>query len=86
LEGPLIILNEGREPNDVAAKGLKKHCGSILPDKGPFSKVVLRENVLSALLTMIVPWLGMKTDRIRTNITDIIFVFIFMSGFGFEYG
>jgi hypothetical protein len=29
--------------------------------------------------------LGMKTDRIRTNITDIIFVFIFMSGFEFEY-
>jgi hypothetical protein len=30
-------------------------------------------------------WLGMKTDRIRTDITDIVFVFIFMSGFGFEY-
>jgi hypothetical protein len=30
--------------------------------------------------------LGMKTDRIRTDITDIVFVFIFMSGFGFEYG
>jgi hypothetical protein len=29
---------------------------------------------------------GMKTDRIRTDITDIIFVFIFISGFGFEYG
>jgi hypothetical protein len=29
---------------------------------------------------------GMKTDRIRTDITAIIFVFIFMSGFGFEYG
>jgi hypothetical protein len=29
---------------------------------------------------------GMKTDRIRTNITDIVFVFIFISGFGFEYG
>jgi hypothetical protein len=29
---------------------------------------------------------GMKTDRIRTDITDIVFVFIFMSGFGFEYG
>jgi hypothetical protein len=32
------------------------------------------------------PLLGMKTDRIRTDITDIVFVFIFMSGFGFEYG
>jgi hypothetical protein len=33
-------------------------------------------------------WLsvGMKTDRIQTDITDIVFVFIFMSGFGFEYG
>jgi hypothetical protein len=31
-------------------------------------------------------YLGMKTDRIRTDITDIVFVFIFMSGFGFEYG
>jgi hypothetical protein len=31
-------------------------------------------------------WLGMKTDRIRMDITDIVFVFIFMSGFGFEYG
>jgi hypothetical protein len=30
--------------------------------------------------------LGMKTDRIRTDITDIVFVFIFMSGLGFEYG
>jgi hypothetical protein len=30
--------------------------------------------------------LDMKTDRIRTDITDIVFVFIFMSGFGFEYG
>jgi hypothetical protein len=30
--------------------------------------------------------IGMKTDRIRTDITDIIFVFIFMFGFGFEYG
>jgi hypothetical protein len=29
---------------------------------------------------------GMKTDRIRTDITDIVFVFIFMSGFGFEHG
>jgi hypothetical protein len=29
---------------------------------------------------------GMKTDRIRTDITDIVFVFIFMFGFGFEYG
>jgi NADH:ubiquinone oxidoreductase subunit F (NADH-binding) len=25
-------------------------------------------------------------DRIRTDITDIIFVFIFLVGFGFEYG
>jgi hypothetical protein len=32
------------------------------------------------------PWqAGMKTDRIGTDMTDIIFVFIFMSGFGFEY-
>jgi len=30
--------------------------------------------------------LQMKTDRIRTDITDIIFVFIFLVGFGFEYG
>jgi len=30
--------------------------------------------------------IGMKTDRIRTDITDIIFVFIFLVGFGFEYG
>ena len=29
---------------------------------------------------------GMKTDRIRTDITDITFVFIFLSRFGFEYG
>jgi hypothetical protein len=28
---------------------------------------------------------GMKTDRIQTDITDIVFVFVFMSGFGFEY-
>jgi hypothetical protein len=30
--------------------------------------------------------LGMKTDRIRTDITDIIFVFTFLVVFGFEYG
>jgi len=30
--------------------------------------------------------LGMKTDQIRTDITDIIFVFIFLVGFGFKYG
>ena len=29
--------------------------------------------------------LGMKTDRIRTDIIDITFVFIFLFGFGFEY-
>ena len=29
---------------------------------------------------------GMKTDQIRMDITDITFVFIFLSGFGFEYG
>ena len=28
---------------------------------------------------------GMKTVRIWTDITDITFVFIFLSGFGFEY-
>ena len=28
----------------------------------------------------------MKTDRIRTDIIDIIFVFIFLVEFGFEYG
>ena len=28
----------------------------------------------------------MKTDRIRTDITDIIFIFIFLVEFGFEYG
>jgi len=29
---------------------------------------------------------GMKTDRIRTDITHIIFVFIFLFGFGFGHG
>jgi len=29
---------------------------------------------------------GMKTDRIRTDIVDTIFVFIFLLGFGFEHG
>jgi hypothetical protein len=29
---------------------------------------------------------AMKTDRIRMDIANIIFVFIFLSGFGFEYG
>ena len=28
----------------------------------------------------------MKTDRIRTDIIDITFVFIFLFEFGFEYG
>ena len=31
-------------------------------------------------------WSQLRSDRIRTDITDIIFVFIFLSGFGFEYG
>ena len=31
-------------------------------------------------------WVGMKMDRIWTDITDITFVFIFLSRFGFEYG
>ena len=30
--------------------------------------------------------LGMKTDQIRMDITDIIFVFTFLVKFGFEYG
>ena len=30
--------------------------------------------------------LGMKTDRVRTDITHIIFVFIFLFGFGFGHG
>jgi hypothetical protein len=29
--------------------------------------------------------LGIKTDRIRTDITHIIFVFIFLFGFGFGH-
>ena len=35
-----------------------------------------------------VGWIGvgMKTDRIRTDITDIIFIFIFLVEFGFEHG
>ena len=36
-------------------------------------------NVLLVLLTL---YVGMKTDRIRTAITDIVFVFIFV----FKYG
>ena len=34
----------------------------------------------------IVVFIGMKTDRIRTDITHIIFVFIFLFGFGFGHG
>ena len=30
--------------------------------------------------------LGMKTDRIRMDTTDITFVFIFLFGIEFEYG
>ena len=30
-------------------------------------------------------WLGMKMYQIRTDITNIIFVFIFLVEFGFEY-
>jgi hypothetical protein len=29
---------------------------------------------------------GMKTDRIRMDMADITFVFIFLVRFGFEYG
>jgi hypothetical protein len=39
-----------------------------------------KQNEVSALEV------GMKTDRIRMDITDIIFVFIFLVGFGFKYG
>jgi hypothetical protein len=31
-------------------------------------------------------YLEMKTDRIRTDTDDIIFVFVFLVGFGSEYG
>ena len=41
---------------------------------------LLDRNVLGAFLV------GMKTDRIRTDIIDIIFVFIFLIEFIFEYG
>ena len=30
--------------------------------------------------------LGMKMDQIRTNITDIVFVFIFVFEYGLGYG
>jgi len=36
-------------------------------------------------VTVSVP-VAMKTHRIRTDITYIIFVFIFLVGFGFVYG
>jgi hypothetical protein len=42
----------------------------------------------STVRVVVVRWrhIAMKTDEIRTNITDIVFIFIFMFGFGFEYG
>ena len=50
-------------------------------------------NIMAALAqpaclgrTRVAVAVGMKTDRIRTDITHIIFVFIFLVGFGFEYG
>jgi translation initiation factor IF-1 len=60
--------------------------------KAPVAKVVNEDVSLLVYLTHTdksasaqIP-LGMKMDRIWMDITDIVFVFIFMSGFGFEYG
>ena len=41
---------------------------------------------LPAGIRVWVVYIGMKTDRIRTDITHIIFVFIFLFGFGFGHG
>ena len=70
-------------------------------DFGETYAPVARLEAIRILLPMLVPttsnsikwmsrvhsqWLGIKTDRIWTDITDITFVFIFLSGFRFEYG
>jgi hypothetical protein len=62
---------------------------SCKPARDTFSSISRWQPKISKsyVLVCIPPLLvGMKTDRIRTDITDIVFVFIFMSGFGFEYG
>jgi hypothetical protein len=55
---------------------------------GAWLKSTARQPITCELLGMKTDreLLGMKTDRIRTDITDIVFVFVFRSGFGFEYG
>jgi len=52
---------------------------------GP-TKVPARVHLPTNLRSSSMSTLGIKMDRIRTDITDITFVFIFLSGFGFEYG
>ena len=49
-----------------------------------WTRVSMIQDMIKGFLEM--AWVGMKTDQIRTDITDITFVFIFLLGFGFEYG
>jgi len=51
-------------------------------------KHVLNER-LAELVREELKWyhrVGMKTDRIQTDITDIVFVFIFVFEYGVRYG
>jgi hypothetical protein len=52
-----------------------------------FGKVLISPTLCGHLtLAVASVVLGMKTDWIRTDIADIIFVFVFLPGFRFEYG
>jgi len=52
---------------------------------GHYSKTIFGNRELS-ISSLSPSSIGMKTDRIRTDIINIIFVFIFLVEFGFEYG
>jgi len=55
-------------------------CARVCIYKGRRKEEGVRGSVGSAALH-----LGLKTDMIRMNMTGIIFVFVFLVGFGFKY-
>ena len=75
-------LNDALGANSSAARPITSSFDSLFVLSQVPSVSPLKSKPAWALSLQV----GMKTDRIRTDITDITFVFIFLSGFGFEYG
>ena len=79
------MVTAGVLPGRVTG-GWRPAIGEPFPMPNTDEVVVFEDYFLRELGFPIHPFLGMKTDRIRTDITHIIFVFIFLFGFGFGHG